>query len=36
MKHAISWLRDRAVEAWLFWHYDLHRWAKRLGESLRR
>lgn len=32
----MKWLNDRAVEAWLFWHYDLFTWAERFGRSLRR
>jgi hypothetical protein len=36
MKHAAKWITNRAVEAWLFWHYDLHGWAEQVGRSLRR
>jgi hypothetical protein len=36
MKHAVRWLNARAVEAWLFFHYDIGDLAERLGRSLRR
>lgn len=36
IKHAARWLNDRAVEAWLFFRYDISDLAERLGRSLRR
>jgi hypothetical protein len=36
MKHAARWLSDRAVEAWLFFHYDISDLAERFGKSLKR
>jgi hypothetical protein len=36
MKHAAKWFRDRAAEAWLFFHYDIRDMAERFGRSLRR